>query len=312
MNANRFFVQSATKIVLLTILTIVSSIGKSVAQQTDSVTTISDPLAEISKLEDSLVIYADSLRFGIIPEEKAKLNEKFVRALRKALSYPNSFEYPFERLQNYIHIITPEDKTFRIFNWVVLINEFGRRYYGAVQMNSPEMKIYPLLDYSEELESTGRALEKLTNKEWYGGEIYNIYKLPGVMENGSPVYAIFSYNNNAMYSKKKIFDHMVITDQGPVFGLANIVTPQATINRLILEYKKEALVNLNFNKEEKKVIFDRLASDIGDASKRFTYVPTGQMDGFQLIDGRWHFVPDAIPILRLRDGQAPIDGVFPE
>ncbi|MBX9449454.1 MAG: hypothetical protein KL787_06945 [Taibaiella sp.] len=285
--------------------------GRMHAQSGDSAVNVTDPFREIVKLEDSMIIYADSLRFGVIMEEKARLNEKFVRALRKALDYPNSYEYPFERLKEYIRIIVPEDNSFRIFNWVVLINEFSRRYYGAIQMNSPELKLYPLLDYSEELESNGRALDKLTHKEWYGGEIYNIYKLPNVLENGLPVYAVFSYNNNAVYSKKKIFDHMVVTEQGPVFGLPIIVTPEATINRLIVEYKKEAFVNLNFNKDEQKVIFDRVSSEIGDPTKRFTYVPTGHMDGFQLKEGKWRFVPDAIPIMKLQDGQAPIDGVFP-
>lgn len=266
---------------------------------------------KLAKIEDSLIIYADSLRIGIIPQEKAYYNERFVRLLKQALTEPNSYLYPFDRLKDYIHIIYPEDNAFRIFNWVVIVNDFSRRYYGAIQMNAPELILYPLLDYSEELEDKGRALEQVTNKEWYGGEIYNIYKLPGVTEQGQPVYAIFLYNNNAVFSKKKILDHMVILPSGPVFGLPIIQLPEATLNRLIIEYKKEAFVNLNYNKEEKKIIFDRTASEIGDPNKRFTYVPTGNMDGFVLQKGKWMYVPDAIPIMRLRDGEAPIDGVFP-
>lgn len=265
----------------------------------------------IERLEDSMVSYADSMRFGVIPQEKAYYNERFVRLLRKALEEPNSYAYPFSRLQEYIRIIYPDDKTFRIFNWVVIVNDFSRRYYGAIQLNTPELKLYPLLDYSEELEANGRALEQVTNREWYGGEVYNIYKLPNVSEQGQPVYALFTYNNNALYSKKKILDHLVILPSGPIFGLPIIQTPEATINRLIIEYKKEAFVNLNFNKDEQKIIFDRTASEIGDPAKRFTYVPTGQLDGFVLQNGRWLFVPDAIPVLKLKDGQAPIDGVFP-
>lgn len=265
----------------------------------------------IERLEDSMIIYADSMRFGVILQEKAYYNERFVRMLRKALEEPNSFNYPFERLQQYIRIVYPEDKSFRIFNWVVIVNDFSRRYYGAIQLNTPELKLYPLLDYSEELESSGRALDQVTNREWYGGEVYNIYKLPNVTEQGQPVYALFVYNNNALYSKKKILDHLVILPSGPIFGLPIIQTPEATINRLIIEYKKEAFVNLNFNTDEQKIIFDRTASEIGDPAKRFTYVPTGQLDGFVLKNGRWLFVPDAIPVLKLKDGEAPIDGVFP-
>ncbi len=65
------------------------------------------------------------------------------------------------------------------------------------------------------------------------------------------------------------------------------------------------------NKDEKKVIFDRLTSDVGDDSKRFTFVPTGHLAGFELRGGMWQVVEDAIPVLKLRDGEAPLDGVFP-
>ncbi len=285
---------------------------QSLAQETGLDTAkINSPEKELEKYEDTLVQYADSLRNGLIIKEKAHYNEQFVLTLRRALALPQSFNYPFDHLKQYIHIITPEDKSFRIFNWLVLLNEFERRYYGAIQMNNKEMTLYPLLDYSGALESSGRALDQVSNKEWYGGEIYNIYKLPKVTENGQAVYAIFSYNNSAVYSKKKILDHLVITENGPIFGLPIINTPNGTVNRFILEYKKDAFVNLNFNKEENKIIFDQTASDIGDPSKKFTFVPTGHLDGFKLVNGKWEFIPDAIPVLKLKDGNAPIDGVFP-
>lgn len=275
-------------------------------QTTDSV-----PAPEQSvmkKYEDSLVIYADSMLRSFLPIDKAEYNEKFVKLLRIALEQPGSYNYPFDSLKTVIHILQPEDKRFRIFNWVIAPSDFHRRYYGAIQMNSKDLKLFPLYDHSGQLEEEGRGLASVSNKEWYGCEYYNIVKVP---TQDADVYALFGYNNNAMYSKKKILDHLTFNETGnPVFGLPIIAVPGGIINRFILEYKKESIVNLNYNAEEKKIIFDRVASEVGDPKKRYTYVPVGQMDGFTWNGKEWQFISDAIPVLRLQDGQAPIDGVF--
>lgn len=284
----------------------------SFGQETDSAEVIAAPKTVLALLEDTLVRFADSIRMGVIPMEKAYYNEQFVMTLRKALAIEDAYNYPFTRLRQSIHIVEPDDKSFRVFNWVVVATEFQRKYYGAIQMKGKNLQLYPLYDKSELMETEGKALALTTNKEWYGGEIYNIVKLPISDEKNRAIYAFFTYNNNSINSKKKIWEHVVFTEDGPLFGIPIINTNQGVIGRMIMEYKKEAFVNLNYNKEERKVIFDRIASDMGDNTKRFTFVPTGTLDGFELRGGMWQYVQDAIPVMRLRDGQAPIDGVFPK
>lgn len=266
--------------------------------------------SQLDLYEDTLIVYADSIRFSILPIEKAEFNEKFSVLLKKVLEMPESLKHPFSRLKNHIHIIEPDDKSFRIFNWLVIVSEYQRKYYGIIQMlnNSESPILFPLIDKSVQLEESNNALSVVSNKEWYGCEFYNILTLK--LKNGSKIYALFGYNNNAIQSKKKILDHLYFTESGPMLGLPIIETPNGVINRLIIEYKKEADVSLNYNKEEKKVIFDRTHSEIGDPKKRYTYVPTGNLDGFEWKNDKWNFVMDAVPILYLQDGQAPIDGVF--
>lgn len=260
--------------------------------------------------EDSLIVYADSLRLSVLPMDKAEYNEKFSVMLKKVLEMPESQKHTFSRLKEHIHIVQPQDNAFRIFNWVVVVSEFQRKYFGIVQMlGSDKNQLYPLIDKSVQLEDNGNALDVVSNKEWYGCEFYNI--LPLKLKNGTKIYALFGYNNNAVQSKKKILDHMYFSENGPMFGMPIIQTPGGIINRLIIEYKKEAYVSLNYNEEEKKIIFDRTASEIGDPKKRYTYISTGNLDGFEWRNDMWNFIQDAIPVLRLQDGQAPIDGVFP-
>src|SRR5690606_18412478 len=73
--------------------------------------------SQLDLYEDTLIVYADSIRFSILPIEKAEFNEKFSVLLKKVLELPESIKHPFSRLRNHIHIIEPDDKTFRIFNW---------------------------------------------------------------------------------------------------------------------------------------------------------------------------------------------------
>lgn len=285
---------------LLTSIILLFSIHFAQAQSVD--------ITIMKKFEDSLCKYADSFIHTPLPMDKAAYNEKFIKTLRNALSQPNAYAYGFDSLKNIIHIIEPSDKKFKIFNWVLIVSNFHRRYYGAIQKN--DGTLIPLFDNSKTIEEEGRQNEVLTEKDWYGCEYYNIHKI--TTKNGTDMYAIFGYNNNAFYSKKKILDHIYFNEKGEIrFGAPIIQMPQGTLHRYIMEYKKESIANLNYNKDEKKIIFDRLASDIGDPNKKYTYVPVGQLDGFQWDGEKWNFLQDAIPVLRLQDGQAPIDGVFP-
>lgn len=292
----------AFRIFILILLSSIGTRGNAAAQAVD--------VAAMKQYEDTLCRYADSFIHTPLPMDKAAYNEKFVKTLRLALAQPNAYQYGFDSLKNIIHILEPADKKFKIFNWVLVVSNFHRRYYGAILMNDAKGTLVPLFDNGTKIEDEQRMNEVLTAKDWYGCEYYNIMKLP--LKGGTDMYTIFGYNNNAFYSKKKVLDHMYFTENGEVrFGAPVIQMPMGIINRFVLEYKKESIVNLNYNADEKKIIFDRLASDIGDPNKKHTYVPIGQMDGFKWAGDKWEFVADAIPVLRLKDGEAPIDGVFP-
>jgi hypothetical protein len=53
------------------------------------------------------------------------------------------------------------------------------------------------------------------------------------------------------------------------------------------------------------VYFDRLASDVNDPNRKYTYVPSGQYDGFKWEGDQWQFKQDLIPVQDLGDGKAP-------
>ena len=262
--------------------------------------------AELKVMEDSLLVTADSMYNAFIPDERSSYNEKFVKQLVRALKLQGSYSYPFDELQKKINILYPEDKTFRIFNWSIAPTDITRRYYGAIQMNSAELKLYPLFDYSGSL-SKGAEDSVLTGGKWYGALYYRI--MPNEVD-GQTVYTLFGLNASSAISNKKVMDPMTITAKGPVFGapIFNVRSqgrPTERINRFIIEYKKEVQASMNWDADLNAVYFDKLVSQVNDPNRKYTYVPSGEYDGFKWDNGYWNYVQNLIPIDALKDGQAP-------
>ncbi|RYD55007.1 MAG: hypothetical protein EOP56_17445 [Sphingobacteriales bacterium] len=278
------------------ILASLLSVGKAGAQD----------FSEIKVIEDSLVLTADSMYNGFLPEMRVIYNEQFVRQLIRALKQPNSYSYDFPKLKEKINIIGPDDKSFRMFNWGIAPTEVTRRYYGAIQMPGEQLKLYPLMDHSDKIKK-GAEDSVLTNGRWFGAIYYRI--MPQEV-NGQTVYTMFGLNAGNALSTKKLMDPMVITAKGPVFGapIFNVTSqgnPSQRINRFVMEYKKNVQASLNWDKELNAVYLDKLVSDVNDPNRKYTYVPSGQMDGFRWNNGYWNYVEDLVPVDPLTDGAAP-------
>ena len=260
----------------------------------------------ISQMEDSLLLTADSMYHAFIPDERVIYTERFVKQLVQALKQPNSWGYEFPKLKEMINIIYPDDKSYRIFNWVIAPTEITRRYYGAVQLPSEELKLFPLFDRSDKLKTCAEDTV-MTNGNWYGGLIYRIMQHE---VEGETVYTLFSLNASSAISNKKVLDPMIVTEKGvtfgaPIFEYNSECKPGQLINRFVLEYKKEVQVSMNWDKDYNAIYFDHLISQVNDPNRKYTYVPSGQYDGFRWKGDKWTLVENLIPIDVREDGQAP-------
>jgi hypothetical protein len=271
-----------------------------------------ESVTELTRLEDSLLLMADSMMNAPIPDDRIDYCVRFTKHLKSAMLIPNSFQYPFTRLSKKVHIIYSEDKTFRIFNWLIAPATDLRRYYGAVQLDAEDPKYFPLIDGSAEF-GADIANQTLDNKHWYGSEIY---KIMDQTIQGRKAYILFAFNSNGTGSNKKILDVLTLDENGATFGAPVFMMPNISgqgltkQSRVIFEYKKTAQIYLNYDAEKKMIIFNRLASEVTDPNRKSTYIPTGQMDGLRWTGDSYQFVKDAVPVLKLQDGQAPIDGVM--
>jgi hypothetical protein len=263
--------------------------------------------AVIKAVEDSLLLTADSMYYAVLPEERILQSEKFARQLVRALKVRDSWSYPFDKLAKKINILYPDGKAFRIFNWAIALTDITRRYYGAIQVPSEQLKLYGLVDHSNEL-GKGAPDSVLTGGKWMGGIYYRI--IPKEVD-GRTLYTLFGHNAASQVSTRKFLDVLEMTPAGPRFGaqifdIRSENFPTRRVNRFVLEYKKDVQASMNWDTEMNAIFFDRLASQVNDPNRKYTFIPSGQYDGFRWDGRQWQFVQDLIPVLQLKDGEAPI------
>lgn len=260
----------------------------------------------MNKMEDSLILVADSMYNAFIPDERINYCEQFIKRLIRILKQPNSYVYEFTKLKEKVNIIQSDDKAFKLFNWYILPDGVRPRYYGAVQKSGTNLKLTPLFDRSYDL-NNNFADSVLSNERWFGALYYKI--LMNEID-GDKIYTLFGLNANKLISNRKVLEPMQLTEKGvsfgaPIFNTKGSLNGRDKIKRYILEYKKDVNVSLNWDNELKMIVLDRLVSQVNDTNRKYTFAPSGQYDGFKWENDRWRFVTDIIQFQNLKDGEAP-------
>lgn len=277
-------------------------------------------IAAMRPAEDSLRMILDSLAnessrdtlgrlkgywLGEEQNEKRRLmSQRLARTLVRSLKTTNSFDYPFDSLKNYLSIVEPDDHSFRIFTWPVISLKYNKdnpasteetyAYYGAIQINSPELQLLGLYDKSSSLPSP--EFEITTNENWYGCTYYGI--VTKTAPDGKKIYTLFGWDGNTVRNTRKLLEALTFDENGqPTFGapVFSIITEDGkqrkTKNRFLLEYKKTATANLRYEADEDVIIFDHLSKEenagSGVSDQGASYVPDGQYFGLKFDKGVW-------------------------
>ena len=216
----------------------------------------------------------------------------FIKTLVSALKTPYSFNYPFDSLKS-ISIQSSSDKRFRIFSWHVMNADGSYRYYGTVQMNSPDgkLRLFPLVDYTRGFKKPADSLT--TNDKWYGAQYYRIISVLNNVK--TPYYILLGWKGNDTKSTKKIIDVIHFKDNKAYFGMPVFDGDKdnAVKKRVIFEYDRKASMVLNYDPKTTTIIFDHLAPPDDKLKGRFElYGPDFSYDGLRLANGRWRLVED--------------------
>ena len=244
----------------------------------------------IKPYEDTLALLSFLIVNDSLEENRFLAVKKFIPTLVKALKHKNSFDYPFERLRS-ISIQYPSDSTFRVFTWQLYVDENDYRYYGAIQMNTSELKLFPLRDRSHEVQDIHKDI--LTPEKWYGSVYYNLIDFD-TPEGKS--YLLFGYDGYSFHVKRKLIDVLSFKDGKPVFGAPVFVSvdpdfPHLPKNRIVLTFSAAASVKLNYDEHIKMIVFDHLIRGTSEVPGQGpTNLPDGSYEGYKLNNGQWEYV----------------------
>ena len=243
----------------------------------------------LTLMEDTLALLGHLSVNDSLEDNRFGATRLMIPLLVEALKVPRSFQYPFERLKT-ISIQYAPDSTFRVFTWQLFVSDNEYRYYGAIQMNAPDLKLFPLVDRSFRMESP--ETETLGPDNWYGALYYGIRKLE---RPEGAYYLLFGYDAFSFFRRRKVMEVLQFDAEGkPVFGAP--VIPQTVSGpegrkRMVLEYTAEASVRLNWDETMGLIVFDHLIPVAGNNGEGEVWVPDGSYEAFRLKEGRLEYIP---------------------
>ena len=279
------------------------NISLSTAQSTDKRNYI-----QLKSKEDSLTGIGVKIINSTDLAERFRSDSLFTRTLVRALKIQHSFQYSFDSITTVSKIYSP-DSLFRIFTWQVTIDENTQRRHGAIQMKTADgsLKLFPLIDRSIVIKN---QLDTVTNNEWWIGAIY--YKIVKKLYNNKPYYTLLGYDENTIRSTKKWIEVLHFDDNGfPQFGgqffsfkQDSVIVP--TQSRFSIEFKKDGNGRIMYDSDLDILIYDHLISETNEETKKYTYIPDGDYEGFKWVNGQWLHI-NKVFTQKLIDGQAPVE-----
>ncbi len=249
-----------------------------------------EQLEKLHTAEDTVALLAYAIVNDSLPEHRFGACRHVIPLLVNTLKTPNSFYYPFERVQSF-SIMYPPDSSFRIFSWQLYVDKDEYRYYGAIQMNTPELKLFPLVDRSFEIQGDLEQLE-LTPEQWYGVVYYNIHQTDAPK---GRYYLLFGFDGKEFFRKRKVLDVLTFRDGKPVFG-APVFRHEEKKNqvswrkRRVLEYSAAVSIRFNYDPAIDLILYDHLLTMPGQDGEGVNNYPDGSYEGYRLEKGVWHHI----------------------
>ncbi|MBK5286264.1 MAG: hypothetical protein JJE25_12765 [Bacteroidia bacterium] len=247
------------------------------------------PVPDFSSRIDSLKKTGQLILKGKTDSVRSQANSIFIVLLMETLALNGAYDISFDSITN-VSILSPPDKSFRLFTWVLPgVDLSSYSYFGFVQQYNrikKQLKVIPLEEMQADSENI--ASKKLTSEKWFGSIYYQI--LP-VKKNGKNYYTLLGWKGNNELTTKKMIDVMYFTEGKPMFGYPIFKGERGYTNRIIFEFNAEAMMSLRYEASKKMIVFDRLVSSAKESSAN-SNGPSGIYDGFKFEKGRWLLMKD--------------------
>ncbi|MCB9034720.1 MAG: hypothetical protein H6553_12840 [Chitinophagales bacterium] len=259
-------------------------------------------LAFIHSMEDTLITIGDTMIYSPVEASRFIASYRMIRGLKAILSVSNSYQYQFDSMLP-IKVLYAPDNKFRIITWNVISDEQSYRYFGAIQMNTDTLTLFPLIDYSDYTEQPEN--KTLDNNNWYGCMYYDIIPVKKKKKGPIQFYTLLGADGSDIKSNKKVIDVLWFDEGQPRFGYPILSIDNKLQYRYVLEFAEEAWATLRFDKIENKIIYDHVEPKDENMAGFFPqYLPDGTYEGFELIKGIWHHINE-IAYTKREDGDVP-------
>ena len=238
-------------------------------------------LKQLNFYQDSLKHLGQTVVNDKNDQARKNANYLFIKTLVTALKVPQSFGFAFDSLKTITLSKSPDNK-FRIFTWHVANDDGSYRFYGAVQMNTPQLKLYGLEDYTPLIKAAEDTVGD--NRTWLGAQYYTIVPVLG----NRPYYIMLGWKGNTDKSTKKVIEVLSFQNDKPVFGMPVFNGNGKRRNRVIFQYARQASMLLKYVPSQNLIVFDNLAPpDKRSKDHPETYGPDLSYNGYKLKNGEW-------------------------
>lgn len=251
--------------------------------------------------QDTLADLGNKIMKSAFSPERIEANYQFIQTLVEALQQPGSYNFPFDSVEN-MRILYAPDNSFRIMSWYVDRGNSSYRFYGAVQMNAPELELFGLVDHSNEFAHPEDTVSSY--KRWYGAYYYDIIPAgSGEKE----YYVLLGWKGLSDKVSGRVIEALHFQGGEPVFGMPVFQTEEGSKSRVVFKYSARASMMLNYLPPKKTIVFDHLvpAAEQYRGNHEF-YGPDLSYDGLKLVKGLWQPVEN----LELENEKSISDKLF--
>jgi hypothetical protein len=242
----------------------------------------------LPETENALKLLLSEISGSNTDESNLAVADSFANMLAEALTFPGSFEYPFDQLKT-IGKVSSSDKKIRLFTWNVPLKDGTHHYYGFLlsRVSAKEPQIFRLTDNRNNF--TNVTAETGSPANWYGCLIYEIVEMKLA---GETLYTLLGYDPNNLFTSKKLIDVLWFNPAGePLFGKPVFRLSTGIQCRVLFEYSAKIQMSLKWNEHMKMIIFDHLSPSRPSFTGNYEhYGPDFSYDGFRFEKGTWVLV----------------------
>ena len=190
-------------------------------------------------------------------EEKPRINELLKKTLKVELNKEKVYQFSFSKVES-MSILTPEDSSFRIFNWSIPKQDGSYGYEcGILKRNQyNELSFFYLEPPTNRSDSIKWDQTVLQDNQWSGGLFYQLITKKTELQT---YYVLLSWDGNNRLTTKKTIEVLWFDAKGKIrFGAPLFKQNGTNKYRIIFEYSSEQAMNLSYKKEKDWIEFNQL------------------------------------------------------